>query len=193
MTAPTPDEAAAPCVCDHRLDGQIVGSVDCPDHGGSITAIRARLAETIPGPWTVDIDTCDCGDGYGCNHAPWVHAIYTPVVLTQPPAGQEPRDYHRKASEFSELPLGTARFMAHARDDIPTLLAEYDALRVEVERARDREQAVRAAARELLDALTSEPVFTHREIAESERRTHQAVTSLRAALGPVETPQEETR
>ncbi|MGD9989400.1 hypothetical protein [Pseudonocardia sp.] len=82
---------------------------------------------------------------------------------------------------------GLARLLA-AFDRCTT---ERDALRAEVERARDREQAVRGAARQLLDALTSEPVFTHREIAESERRTHQAVTSLRAALGPVETPQED--
>jgi len=111
------------------MDGQLVESVDCPDHGDSLVAIRERVAAAIPGPWIPDYDFCDCGDGYGCAHAPWMHAMRTPVVLTEPGPGCEARDYHRQASEFGELPAETGRFIAHSRVDVETLLAEIDRLK----------------------------------------------------------------
>lgn len=101
----------------------------CPEHGSSFAAIKARAAAAIPGPWMPDYDSCDCGDGYGCGHGGWVHAIEVPEPLRQPARGQEPSSYDYRASEISDFPMSTGRFLAHSRADVEWLIGEVERLR----------------------------------------------------------------
>lgn len=94
-----------------------------PNPSGSITPdsltpereaeIGGRAAAATPGPWTVDLEQCDCSDGL-CSHGTYVAAIYV--------------DGERR-SEFDEIPDADWQFIAHAREDVPALFAEIDRLR----------------------------------------------------------------
>lgn len=94
-----------------------------PNPSGSITPtpltpereaeIGGRAAAATPGPWTVDLEQCDCSDGL-CSHGTYVAAIYA--------------DGERR-SEFDEIPDADWQFIAHAREDVRALFAEIDRLR----------------------------------------------------------------
>jgi hypothetical protein len=49
-----------------------------------LAEIKARADAAIPGPWGIDYDTCDCGDGYPCSHGTFVHAVTLSVSWGTP-------------------------------------------------------------------------------------------------------------
>ncbi|MFI9154531.1 hypothetical protein [Streptomyces sp. NPDC053367] len=82
---------------------------DQPD----LDQIEARANAATPGPWTLELEQCDCSDGY-CHHGTYVSAIY---------AEGERRD---ELGDFSD---DDWRFVIHARTDVPALVAEIRRLR----------------------------------------------------------------
>ncbi|MCX5000929.1 hypothetical protein [Streptomyces longwoodensis] len=81
--------------------------------------IAARAEAASRGPWTLDYESCDCSEYCG-------HGVYVSRIRT----GAGP------ATELSDLPNSEWELMAHARQDVPTLLAELAAVRAERDQAR---------------------------------------------------------
>lgn len=91
-------------------------NVEIGESKDAIEAIRAREQAATRGPWIVDHDFDDCSpDG---TPDQWPYRICTRTLETIV-------DF-TGGSEVSEE---NAQFMAHAREDIPKLLAEIDRLR----------------------------------------------------------------
>src|SRR4051812_14200207 len=100
--------------------------------------IRARAQAATGGPWELVTDSCDCGDGYGCPHGTFPYALRLPEHTVRDGDRDcepgDPRDsYRHSASEISDLTMATAEFIAHARTDVPSLLAEIDRIRAELD------------------------------------------------------------
>jgi hypothetical protein len=98
--------------------------------------IRARAQAATDGPWRLVTDTCDCGGDHGCRHGTYPYALRLPEHTVRDADRScepgDPRDsYRHNASEISDLTMGTAEFIVHARTDVPALLAEIDRLRAE--------------------------------------------------------------
>ncbi|NUP42353.1 MAG: hypothetical protein HOY76_36310 [Streptomyces sp.] len=87
-----------------------------------LTDIEQRAAAATSGPWTVELEQCDCSDGY-CHHGAYVSAIYA-------------ADGERR-SEIGDFPDADWQFAIHARQDVPALLAEVRQLRAELALAAD--------------------------------------------------------
>lgn len=99
----------------------------------AVTAAKNILEGVTEGPWSLNRESCDCGDGYGCPHAPWPYAIHGPanqVVLNEknPYSDRHKRDYGHQVSEISELSDADADFVAAARSLVPELIAEVERL-----------------------------------------------------------------
>lgn len=77
--------------------------------------IAARHTAATPGPWKIEKDYCDCSE-YGCSHPPFAVA-FGPFTSFENTA-----DRHHADAEFA----------AHARTDVPLLLAEVRRLRAEL-------------------------------------------------------------
>ncbi|MET7746560.1 hypothetical protein [Streptomyces sp. NPDC005385] len=77
-----------------------------PD-GWDLADVEAREEAATPGPWTVELEQCDCSDGL-CSHGTDVGAFY---------ANGERR------AEFGDIPAEDWQFTAHAREDVPRLIA----------------------------------------------------------------------
>src|SRR5690606_2755660 len=83
-----------------------------------LEAIRKRAEAATPGPWDVDIPMDVCGE---CENE--YEIVESSVFL---------------APIVAELKIGAnAEFIAHAREDVPKLLAEIDRLRNELTEARE--------------------------------------------------------
>lgn len=80
-----------------------------------LNQIEATVAAATPGPWTVELEQCDCSDGL-CSHGTYVSAVYA--------------DGERR-TEFSDFPDADWQFAIRAREDVPALLAEVHRLRDE--------------------------------------------------------------
>ena len=80
-----------------------------------LDAIRARCDAATPGPWRVDGSTYD----EGCNEH------LAPYGLEGP---NERLIWSSGGGEYSHPDMGTAQFIAHARADIPALLAYIEEL-----------------------------------------------------------------
>ncbi|MER8158131.1 hypothetical protein [Streptomyces sp. NPDC094472] len=103
--------------------------------------IRARAADEhlTPGPWRLDRESCDCGGDYPCGHGMYVTGIVTPTPTWAAAerakrTGEQPRDYDFHRSEICEFTGADWELMAHARADVPALLAELDRVRAERDR-----------------------------------------------------------
>ena len=117
------------------------------------TILRERANAATPAPWSLVWDSCDCGDGYGCNHGSWVHAIRFPVPVQEPmrPGGEVLSHHYEGGTD--ELPPETVEYMVTLHPGVGLALAEWlieEAVRVEVARgrgldARIYEPALRAA------------------------------------------------
>lgn len=109
---------------EHTADGDDY----CPEHAGSpaeappasrpltvkqLAAMEARAAAATPGPWTVDLEQCDCSGG-PCSHGTYVSSVYSGGVLR---------------SEFGDFPDADWQFVIHARADVPALLDEVTRLK----------------------------------------------------------------
>lgn len=106
------------------------------------TEIRERAeSETLtPGPWCLEYEQCDCSDGY-CRHGAYVAAVATPeptpvAAERLARAGEEPRDYDFSRTDMGDFSSADWELMAHAREDVPALLAELAAVRAERDEAR---------------------------------------------------------
>jgi hypothetical protein len=95
-----------------------------------LEAIREREKATPPGPWGLITDSCDCGDGYGCPHGSWPHGFRLTVPRQVEVRGKiiPTEDWHYEYTEFADLPMEAAEFMAAAREDVPHLLGIVDRL-----------------------------------------------------------------
>jgi hypothetical protein len=69
--------------------------------------IDTRANAATPGPWTVELEQCDCSDGL-CGHGTYVSAVY---------ANGERR------TDFTDFPDADWQFTIHARTDVAALLA----------------------------------------------------------------------
>jgi len=134
-----------------------------------LEAIRQRCERATEGPWA--IESCgEKGDGsdvVGVVFGPDDEACEHPLLGDLPACDDEgePIDYYRDevVAEFyhgNRRPHADARFVAHARSDVPALLAEVTRLRAENERiiavVTDYERKIyglRALLRECADAL----------------------------------------
>lgn len=79
--------------------------------------IETRANAATDGPWTVELEQCDCSDGY-CHHGTYVSAIYA--------ADGARRD------ELGDFTDADWQFTIHARTDVPALVAEVRRLRAEL-------------------------------------------------------------
>ena len=100
----------------------------------TLAGIRAIEQAATPGPWHLEWDSCDCGDGYGCSHGSWPHAIRNSRADTEPRQDGKQRDWDYKHTEISELGGADAEFIVTARTVMPLLLAAVDALTGALER-----------------------------------------------------------
>lgn len=77
--------------------------------------IGARATAATPGPWTVELEQCDCSDGL-CGHGTYVSAVYA---------------NGGRRTDFTDFPDADWQFVIRAREAVPALLAD-------LRRARDR-------------------------------------------------------
>jgi hypothetical protein len=82
---------------------------------------REAEQKATPGPWHLEWDSCDCGDGYGCSHGSWPHAIHNSRAHTERPDGVQ-HDYDFAHSDIAELSGDDAEFIIAARTAMPLLL-----------------------------------------------------------------------
>ena len=76
--------------------------------------------QATPGPLSVETDSCDCGEGYGCNHGQWCHAIH----------GQSIDSYYKgRWTELCEIDLSTVHLFVALRNALPALIAYCKAAR----------------------------------------------------------------
>jgi hypothetical protein len=93
-----------------------------------LDAAEAHANAATPGPWTVELEQCDCSDGL-CSHGTYVSAVYA--------------DGERR-TEFSDFTDEDWRFTIHARTDVPALVAEIRRLRAELAATRTKTVVVEA-------------------------------------------------
>lgn len=80
--------------------------------------IATRADAATPGPWTVELEQCDCQDGL-CSHGAYVSAVYVDEA---------------RRTEFSDFTDADWQFVIRARADVPALLAEIRRLQTELSR-----------------------------------------------------------
>lgn len=83
-----------------------VGDQTQPLDDARLAEIAARVEAASRGPWTLAYESCDCSED--CGHGPCVSRLDT---------GAGP------ATELLDLPSADWELMAHAREDVPALLA----------------------------------------------------------------------
>lgn len=98
-----------------------------------LTAALERLTQlersATKGPWRTVWDSCDCGDGYGCSHGSWPHAIRTGRPNVDRGPGSEPRDHDYEHSGVADLGSADVEFIVAARREVPRLLHIVNAVR----------------------------------------------------------------
>jgi hypothetical protein len=93
-----------------------------------LQAVRGRCAAATPGPWLAEPGASD-------PDAPHLHGKYTFVLCSGPLS---------LATVWEHAPGGNGAFIAHARQDVPALLAEVERLRGAL---RSLEEAFRSVIR----------------------------------------------
>lgn len=97
-----------------------------------LTDIAGWTSAATKGPWTVELEQCDCSDGL-CSHGTYVSAVYA--------------DGERR-TEFSDFTDADWQFILRARTAVPALLAEIRRLKGRVrELERPAVEAERAEIR----------------------------------------------
>ncbi|MGW4603670.1 hypothetical protein ACWENS_10415 [Streptomyces sp. NPDC004532] len=112
-----------------------------PEREAEIVA-RATHEHLTPGPWEVDREGCDCGGDYPCGHGMYVTGVVTPVPTWSAAerlqrTGEQPRDYDFHRGEIGDFTEADWQLMAHAREDVPALLAEIQRLKARVAALED--------------------------------------------------------
>lgn len=101
---------------------------------------------------SLSIESCDCGDGYPCGHAPWVSEIHTPnhpvpwVVDRYTKRGQDIPDYAYSHAELADFPLWLVQRIALGGEMVALIEGVADGT------------ATPERAREILAALEKDPV-----------------------------------
>jgi hypothetical protein len=113
------------------LPGAAVVQSAAPLDDERLAAIEARATHerVTPGPWRLDKEGCDCGGDYPCGHGLYVTGVVTPtptdIALERcKRTGEQPRDYDFHRSDIGDFTDADWELMAHAREDVPALLAE---------------------------------------------------------------------
>jgi hypothetical protein len=132
---------------------------------------RATNERVTPGPWRLDRESCDCGGDYPCGHGMYVTGVVTPTpthlaVDRCKRTGEQPRDYDFHRSEICDFTDADWELMAHARTDVPALLAEVRQLRALAEDLAGRWEK---EATFLSRAIGSDPLGGEIEAAQHER------------------------
>jgi hypothetical protein len=139
----------------------------------SILGITARAEAASPGPWHLSTEQ---DDAEFASSQPYPYAIHGPINQSYADVAEDSplATYRNQIADVSDLSMADAEFLAHAREDIPRLLAAAEALidlvllkdgprGQEYEKAKPLAwQAARAATQALLpdiDPLPSPEVF----------------------------------
>lgn len=100
-----------------------------------LNEIQERLNAATKGPWFVEYESEECPP-----FKPYAHAIHGPTmqgVLEGPVSDDFKARYGHQMDEVAGVADADAEFIAHAREDIPALLAEVHRLRGELAKARE--------------------------------------------------------
>lgn len=154
----------------------------------SLLGIWRREQAATPGPWTLITDS---DDGEFTRSEPFPYALHGPknMAYSSYPPESPLHEYRTQVTDISEMTMEDAEFIAHAREDVPRLLACAEALLdlvVLKEGPRDAEYAhlkpkAWEAARKALEAILpkTEP-FTVEEVSAAIidlRKTFEAMTT----------------
>lgn len=105
-----------------------------PLSAARLREIRERVEKATPGPFVPEWDSCDCHEPAQCSLVQhhWVSALRLPEPALTRPGDGEPKPWDYLYSALGEFTAETALFLAHARQDVPDLLAEVHRLRAQV-------------------------------------------------------------
>jgi len=96
------------------MDTTTPTTTSLPDARALLAEVRARTDAATPGPWIAET-------AQDCDEDGWLNSeSFTGVVLASPPPGA---DYDPESVSYGALGPDAA-FVAHARTDVPWLLAE---------------------------------------------------------------------
>lgn len=118
-----------------------------------LTVIQARVEEATDGPWFVEYESEECPP-----FKPYAYAIHGPTmqgVLESQVSDDFKAQYGHQMDEVVGVAAADAEFIAHAREDIPALLAE-------IYRLKNRVGVLQSENHRLSEALTTS---RHREAA----------------------------
>ncbi|WP_055693741.1 hypothetical protein [Streptomyces prasinopilosus] len=131
-----------------------VGDQPQPLDDQRLAEITARVAATSRGPWTLAYESCGCCED-DCGHGLYVSRLDT---------GAGP------ATELRDLPNSEWELMAHAREDVPTLLAEVQRLKAERHTTNEALSEAAEALREMRDRLAELEAATGEDDPNDRRR-----------------------
>lgn len=91
-----------------------------------VDEIEAREQAATQGPWALDTDWCDCGDGYGCSHGEYPCGIDVPSIQVAWGFAKDRPDATKHAAEivdeFGEnATMADGEFIVHSREDVKWL------------------------------------------------------------------------
>ncbi|MFS0832015.1 hypothetical protein ABC337_15295 [Arthrobacter sp. 1P04PC] len=101
-----------------------------------LDAIQARVDAATEGPWRVEHDNADDYEA-GINYGDYPYALHGPKnasLTTEQLERPFLQDYKNRVSEMSEMTDADAEFIAHARTDVPALLALVRSQQAQIER-----------------------------------------------------------
>lgn len=98
----------------------------CQPHGeehDALTCLRLLAEASLEGGrWSPTIDSCDCGDGYGCPHGSWVASIHFEKTHGSNDRPCNPDDtldsYRHERSDISEFTWDEAHFIVAAQPSV---------------------------------------------------------------------------
>jgi hypothetical protein len=148
---------------------------------------RITAKHLTTGPWRLEYECCDCGGGYACGHGRYVTAVVTPEpdqwAVEYAERHGEPLPfyaYHR--SEMAAFSEDDWELMAHARTDIPDLLAEVKRQAAELEHLRKDRDAFRDQRNAVFK--TNERLLA--EVSEADQARLQAENEMRTVARSLE-------
>lgn len=97
--------------------------------------VKARHGVATKGPWYASMESCDCGNGYGCAHGSYLQALQGPVNVCNVDGMVGSEYYSHTVSELSELNAGDAELITHSWSDIAFLLEYVGTLKARLEQA----------------------------------------------------------
>ena len=95
-----------------------------------VTVLREALDKATEGPWEIQREGCECGGEYPCGHASYPYAIRVPEAAPWVTEQIDPvPEYVYSRSEISEFTDADVDLIVAARNLLPVLLDEVEALR----------------------------------------------------------------